>query len=47
MEFSQLEFVEPKVKVYLLDEGYVCVPKSKDFIEKSKGGNLGEIDVSG
>ena len=47
MEFRQSEFVKLRVKVNLLDEGYAYIPKSKDFIETSKGGNLGEIDVSG
>ena len=32
-EFHQLEFVEPRVKVHLLDEGYAWVPKRGDFAE--------------
>ena len=35
-EFYRLEFVEPRVKVHLLDEGYACVPKRKDFTEDPK-----------
>ena len=32
-EFCQSEFVEPRVKVHLLDEGYAWVPKRRDFTE--------------
>ena len=37
-EFRRSEFVEPRVKVYLLDEGYTYIPKKKkrDFIENQK-----------
>ena len=35
-EFRRSEFVEPRVKVYPLDEGYAYVPKSKDFTEDPK-----------
>ena len=34
-KFHRLEFVEPRVKVHLLDEGYVWVPKRKSFTEDS------------
>ena len=36
MEFRRSEFVKPRVKVHLLDEGYVCVPKKRDFTEDPK-----------
>ena len=32
----QTEFVKPKVKVHLLDEGYAWVPKMRGFIEDPK-----------
>ena len=32
-EFRRSEFVEPRVKVHLLDEGYTWVQKKRDFIE--------------
>ena len=32
-EFRRSEFVEPRVKVHLLDEGYAWVPKRRDFTE--------------
>ena len=32
-EFYLSEFVEPRVKVHLLDEGYVWVPKRRGFNE--------------
>ena len=38
------EFVEPRVKVHLLDEGYAYIPKKRDFTEDSKeeiSGNQG------
>ena len=35
-KFCKSEFIEPRVKVYLLDEGYMYVPKSKEFTETSK-----------
>ena len=31
-----MEFVKPRVKVHLLDEGYACVPKRRDFTEDLK-----------
>ena len=49
-EFCRLEFVGPRMKVHLLDEGYVWVPKTRDFIEdsneefrKSKVSGLGSV----
>ena len=35
-EFHRLEFVEPIMKVHLLDEGYAKVPKRRDFNEYPK-----------
>ena len=35
-EFRWSEFVEPIVKVHLLDEFYVYIPKMRDFVEDSK-----------
>ena len=35
-EFRRLEFVEPRTKVHLLDEGYAWVPKKRDFTEDPK-----------
>ena len=32
-EFRRSEFVETRVKVHLLDEGYAYVPKMRDFTE--------------
>ena len=40
-EFRQSEFVELRVKVHLLDEGYVWVPKIRDFTEDPREENLG------
>ena len=34
-EFRRSEFVGPRMKVHLLDEGYVWVPKTRDFAEDS------------
>ena len=34
-EFCRSEFVGPRMKVHLLDEGYVLVPKTWDFVEDS------------
>ena len=34
-EFRRSEFVRPGTKVYLLDEGYAWVSKTRDFIEDS------------
>ena len=44
MKFRRSEFVEPRVKVHLLDEGYAWVPKEGDFAEVPKeeiSGNQG------
>ena len=47
-KFRHSEFIEPRVKVHLLDEGYAWVPKTWDFakgsskkFEKSKVLGLG------
>ena len=39
--FRQSEFVEPRVKVHLLDEGYAYIPKKRDFTEDPKEEILG------
>ena len=46
MEFCQSEFVEPRTKVHLLDEGHAWVPKTWDFAEDSSE-ELGKSKVSG
>ena len=33
MKFCLLEFIGPRMKVYLLNEGYAWVPKMRDFVE--------------
>ena len=35
-EFRQLEFIEPRVKVQLLNEVYAWVPKMREFTENPK-----------
>ena len=35
-EFHRSEFIEPRVKVHLPDEGYAWVPKRRDFTEDPK-----------
>ena len=38
------DFVEPRMKVHILDEGYACVPKKGDFAKDPReefGGNPG------
>ena len=35
MEFYRSEFVGLRTKVHLLDEGYMWVPKTRDFVEDS------------
>ena len=35
-KFCRSEFVEPRVKVYLLNEGYAWVQKWRDFTEDLK-----------
>ena len=49
-EFYLSKFVGPRMKVYLLDEGYVWVPKTRDFskdsseeFRKSKVSGLGSV----
>ena len=34
-EFRWSKFVGTRTKVHLLDEGYVWVPKTRDFVEDS------------
>ena len=46
MEFRWSEFVGPRTKVHLLDEGYVWVPKIRDFAEDSSE-EFGKSKVSG
>ena len=50
MEFRQSEFVKPRTKVHLFDEGYVWELKTRDFVEdsseefgKSKASGLGSV----
>ena len=43
MEIRRSEFVGPKIKVCLHDEGFAYIPKRRDFTEGPKKGNLGEI----
>ena len=45
-EFRQSEFVVPRMKVHLHDEGYVWVPKTWDFAEDSSE-EFGKSKVSG
>ena len=47
MGFHWSEFVEQRVKVHLLDEGYVWVPKGKDFDEDLKEEIRGKSKFSG
>ena len=35
-EFRRSKFVELRIKVHLLDEGYACVQKMRDFTENPK-----------
>ena len=46
MEFRRSEFVGPRTKVHLLDEGYSWVPKTRDFAEDSSE-EFGKSKVSG
>ena len=46
MEFCRSEFIRPITKVHLLDEGYVWVPKTRDFPEDSSE-EFGKSKVSG
>ena len=45
-KFRWSEFVGPRTKVHLLDEGYVCVPKIWDFTKDSSD-EFGKSKVSG
>ena len=33
LEFRRSKFIESRVKVHILDEGYAYIPKRRDFIE--------------
>ena len=46
-EFRRLEFVEPRIKIHLLDETYAYIPKNKEFHQRFKGGDLGKSKVLG
>ena len=46
MEFCRSEFVGPRMKVHLLDEGYAWVPKTRDF-SKDSSEEFGKSMVSG
>ena len=46
-EIRLSEFVKPRVKVYLLDEGYGYVPKLLDFTENTKEEIWGKSRVVG
>ena len=45
-EFHRSEFVSPRTKVHLLDEGHVWEPKTQDFVEDSSE-EFGKSKVSG
>ena len=45
METDWSKFIGPRTKVHLLDEGYVWVPKTRDFAEDSSK-ELGKSKVS-
>ena len=36
MEFRRLEYIEPRIKVHILNKGYAHVPKRRDFTEDQK-----------
>ena len=42
-EFRQSEFAEPRVKVYLLDEGYAWVQKQNEGFLKTQRSRFWEI----
>ena len=46
MEFRRSKFVGPRTKFHLLDEGYVWVPKTWDFVEDSSE-EFGKSKISG
>ena len=46
MVLCRSKFIGPRMKVYLLDEGYACVSKTRDFSEDSSE-ELGKSKVSG
>ena len=39
-------FVEPRVKVHLLDESYAYIPKNEGFNRRSKGGCFRKSRIS-
>ena len=45
-EFRRSEFVGQRTKVHLLDEGYVWVPRTRDFTKDSRE-DFGKSKVSG
>ena len=45
-DFCWSKFVEPRMKVHLLDVGYTWVPKTRDFIKDSSK-EFGKSKVSG
>ena len=45
-KFRRSEFVEPRTKVRLLDEGYMWVPKTQDFVDDSSK-EFGKSNISG
>ena len=47
LEFCRLEFIELRVKVYLLDKSYAWVPKRRGFIEDSRDEISGNKKNSG
>ena len=46
MEFCRSKFIGPKMKVYLLDEGYMWVLETHDFTKDSSE-EFGKSKVSG
>ena len=51
MEIGWSEFVGPRTKAHLIDEGYAWVPKTRDFtkdlnneFQKSKVSGLGSVN---
>ena len=35
-EFCRSESIEPRIKIYLLDKGYVYIPRTRNFTEDPK-----------
>ena len=46
-KYRMSEFVEPRTKIHLLNEGYTCVPKTRNFVEDPKEEILGKSKFSG